>query len=59
MSIQAERLSAGKLSPVCICLSKQDYSLAKIAARRNGKSFAEWVRDMVRENLSSQEEENN
>ena len=45
MSMQAAR-SEDRLFPVCFTLSNKDKERAKIVARHNRKSFAEYVRDL-------------
>lgn len=47
MTIQAERGSPERVRPVGFCLSDKDLATAKLIARQNNKSFAQYVRDLV------------
>lgn len=52
MSIQAARGSPERVFPRAFTLSDADYARAKVVARKRNKSFAEFVRGLVRETLN-------
>lgn len=58
MSIQVERGSPDKVFPVGFCLSRQDHERAKRVARQNQKSFAEYVRGLVLQDIGVAQELN-